>query len=102
MVKESLKKTETNSLPNIFLPRSCIRSELATQKLLYIHRTILSRVKSKMANTLTEITYGVIIIHQFVYICAHYRIRSSFTINKRHAKKMAAKCSLIEHFCAYL
>ena len=43
---------------NIFVPRSCIRSGLATQNLftLDIHRRIFRRVKSKMADYLTEIT----------------------------------------------
>ena len=43
---------------NIFVPRSCIRSGLATQNLftLDIHRRIFRRVKSKIAEDLTEIT----------------------------------------------
>ena len=43
---------------NICVPRSCIRSVLATQNLftLDIHRRIFRRVKSKMADYLTEIT----------------------------------------------
>ena len=43
---------------NIFAPRSCIRSGLAAQNLftLDIHRRIFRRVKSKMADYLTEIT----------------------------------------------
>ena len=43
---------------NIFVPRSCIRSGLATQNLftLDIHRRIFRRVKSKIAEDLIEIT----------------------------------------------
>ena len=57
--QEKLKK-KLKQIPyqNIFVPRSCTRAGLATQNLftLDIHRIILSRVKSKMANYLTEIT----------------------------------------------
>ena len=43
---------------NIFVPRSCIRSGLATHNFftLNIHRRIFRRVKSKMADYLTEMT----------------------------------------------
>ena len=52
------KNLEQNPYQNIFVPRSCIRSGLATQNLftLDIHRRIFRRVKSKMAEDLTEIT----------------------------------------------
>ena len=43
---------------DIVVPRSCIKSGLDTQNLftLHIHRRIFGRVKSKMADYLTEIT----------------------------------------------
>ena len=52
------KNLEQIPYQNIFVPRSCIRSGLATQNLftLDIHRRIFRRVKSKMAEDLTEIT----------------------------------------------
>ena len=51
------KKLKQIPYQNIFVPRSCIRSGLATQNLftLDIHRRILRRVKSKMADYLEEI-----------------------------------------------
>ena len=52
------KNLEQIPYQNIFVPRSCIRSGLATQNLftLDIHRRIFRMVKSKMAEDLTEIT----------------------------------------------
>ena len=56
---------------NICVQRSCIRSGLPTQNVftLDIHRRIFRRVKSKIADYLTEIFLGVIINHQFAYNC---------------------------------
>ena len=53
------------------LSQSCLRPGLPTQNLftLDIHRRIYRRVKSIMADYVTEITMGVIINHQFVYNC---------------------------------
>ena len=62
LLYNSQRKLEKNleQIPyqNIFVPRSCIRSGLVTQNLftLDIHRRIFRRVKSKMAEDLTEIT----------------------------------------------
>ena len=66
MLEKNLKQILNQ---NIFVPRSCIRSGLATQNLftLDIHRRIFRRVKYKMADYLTEIPWGVIINHQFAY-----------------------------------
>ena len=66
------KNLEQIPYQNIFVPRSCIRSGLATHNLftLDIHRRIFRRVKFKMAEDLTEITQGVIMNHQFAYKCA--------------------------------
>ena len=52
------KNLEQIPYQNIFVPRSCIWFGLATQNLftLDIHRRIFRRVKSKMADYLTEIT----------------------------------------------
>ena len=49
------KKLEQTPYQNIFVPRSCIRSGLATQNLytLHIYGRISRRVKSKMAEDLT-------------------------------------------------
>ena len=67
-----LKKLKQIPYLNIFVPRSCIRSGLATKKwfTLDIHTRIFRRVKSKIVGGLTEITQGVIINHQSVYKCA--------------------------------
>ena len=62
MKADSHRKLEKNikKIPyqNIFISRSYIRSGLATHNLftLDIHRRIFSRVKSQMADYLTEIT----------------------------------------------
>ena len=52
------KKLKQIPYQNRFVPRSCIRSGLATQNLftLDIHRMIFRRVKFKMVDYLTEIT----------------------------------------------
>ena len=66
------KKLKQIPYQHIFAPRSCIRSGLDTQNLftLNIHRRIFRRVKSKMADYLSEITWTMIINHLFVCKCA--------------------------------